>query len=104
MKSRAICSKSPFSGENGVFRSGSGELVGWKTPRPHCKLPLSKGRIKGDTVECGYHGLTSIARVNAFWAPGTGRIPSNARGVHAYPFARNAMDWSDLMGNWHWST
>ncbi|WP_298676474.1 Rieske 2Fe-2S domain-containing protein [uncultured Lentibacter sp.] len=47
-------------------------------------MPLSKGRRKGDTVECGYHGLTFDCAGKCVWAPGTGRIPSNAN-VHAYP-------------------
>jgi len=42
------------------------------------------GRIKDDTLECGYHGLTFDCAGRCVWAPGTGRIPSNAR-VHAYP-------------------
>jgi phenylpropionate dioxygenase-like ring-hydroxylating dioxygenase large terminal subunit len=67
-----------------VFRSEAGELVGLEDACPHRKMPLSMGRIKGDTVECGYHGLTFDCAGQCVWAPGTGRIPSNAR-VHAYP-------------------
>ena len=32
-----------------VFRTQAGELVGLEDACPHRKLPLSKGRIKGDT-------------------------------------------------------
>lgn len=67
-----------------VFRTETGEFVGLEDACPHRKLPLSKGRIKGDTVECGYHGLTFDCAGQCVWAPGTGRIPSNAK-VHAYP-------------------
>lgn len=42
-----------------VFRSEAGDLVALEYACPHRKLPLSKGRINGDTLECGYHGLTS---------------------------------------------
>ncbi|MDW3183133.1 aromatic ring-hydroxylating dioxygenase subunit alpha [Roseobacter sp.] len=70
-----------------VFRSESGELVALEDACPHRKLPLSKGRIKGDTVECGYHGLTFDCAGHCVWAPGGGRIPSEAR-VHAYPLQK----------------
>ena len=67
-----------------VFRSEAGEFIALEDACPHRKLPLSKGRIKGDTVECGYHGLTFDCAGQCVWAPGQGRIPSNAK-VHAYP-------------------
>ena len=41
-----------------IFKSQSGDFVALEDACPHRKLPLSQGRIKGDTVECGYHGLT----------------------------------------------
>ena len=41
-----------------IFRSQAGEMVAQENACPLRKLPLSKGRIKGDTVECGYQGLT----------------------------------------------
>jgi len=67
-----------------AFRTETDELVGLEDACPHRKLPLSKGRLKGDTVECGYHGLTFDCAGKCVWAPGQGRIPSNAN-VHAYP-------------------
>ncbi|MCV3270772.1 aromatic ring-hydroxylating dioxygenase subunit alpha [Roseobacter sinensis] len=81
-----------------VFRTQSGELVGLEDACPHRKLPLSKGRIKGETVECGYHGLTFDGAGQCVWAPGTGCIPSEAR-VHAYPLhERYGLVWI-WMGN-----
>jgi vanillate O-demethylase monooxygenase subunit len=67
-----------------VFRTEAGEIIALEDACPHRKLPLSKGRIRGDTVECGYHGLTFDCAGKCVWAPGQGRIPSNAN-VHAYP-------------------
>lgn len=67
-----------------VFRNSKGEVTALEDACPHRKLPLSKGRIKGDSVECGYHGLTFDCAGQCVWAPGAGRIPSNAK-VHAYP-------------------
>ena len=67
-----------------VFRTTDGAVTALEDACPHRKLPLSHGRIKGDTVECGYHGLTFNCAGACVWAPGTGAIPSNAK-VHAYP-------------------
>jgi vanillate O-demethylase monooxygenase subunit len=67
-----------------IFRTEAGEVIALEDACPHRKLPLSKGRIKGDSVECGYHGLTFDCAGKCIWAPGGGRIPSNAN-VHAYP-------------------
>ncbi|UWQ86309.1 aromatic ring-hydroxylating dioxygenase subunit alpha [Leisingera caerulea] len=67
-----------------VFRNSEGEVIALEDACPHRKLPLSKGRIKGDNVECGYHGLTFDCAGQCTWAPGTGRIPSAAR-VRPYP-------------------
>ncbi len=67
-----------------VFRSEAEEVVALEDACPHRKLPLSKGRRKGDHLECGYHGLTFDCAGQCVWAPGGGRIPSNAK-VRAYP-------------------
>lgn len=46
-------------GEEIVFyRTGDGRPVALEDACPHRKLPLSRGRLIGDDVECGYHGLT----------------------------------------------
>ncbi|NVO58438.1 aromatic ring-hydroxylating dioxygenase subunit alpha [Rhodobacteraceae bacterium B1Z28] len=48
-----------FLGENVVlYRQQDGTPVALEDACPHRKLPLSKGNLKGDLVECGYHGLT----------------------------------------------
>ncbi|MEM6372834.1 MAG: aromatic ring-hydroxylating dioxygenase subunit alpha [Pseudomonadota bacterium] len=67
-----------------MFRTASGEVTALEDACPHRKLPLSKGRLKGETVECGYHGLTFGLNGQCVRAPGQGGIPSNAR-VRAYP-------------------
>jgi phenylpropionate dioxygenase-like ring-hydroxylating dioxygenase large terminal subunit len=67
-----------------LFRKTDGELVGLEDACPHRKLPLSMGRLDGDQVECGYHGLTFDGKGTCTRAPTSGRIPSRAR-VHSYP-------------------
>jgi len=81
-----------------IFRNSTEEIIALEDACPHRKLPLSKGRKKGDTVECGYHGLTFDCAGKCVWAPGQGRIPSNAN-VHAYPvFQKYGLAWI-WMGN-----
>lgn len=67
-----------------IYRTQAKEVIGLEDACPHRKLPLSRGRLKGDHVECGYHGLTFDCAGACVWAPGAGRIPSEAR-VRAYP-------------------
>jgi vanillate O-demethylase monooxygenase subunit len=67
-----------------MFRDSKGAIVALENACPHRKLPLTKGRRKGDAVECGYHGLTFNGTGQCIHAPGQGGIPSNAK-VHAYP-------------------
>ena len=48
-----------YLGENVVlYRQQDDTPVALEDACPHRKLPLSKGNLIGDTVECGYHGLT----------------------------------------------
>lgn len=67
-----------------MFRDSRGVIVALEDACPHRKMPLSKGRRKGDAVECGYHGLTFNCAGQCIVAPGQGAIPSNAK-VRAYP-------------------
>lgn len=41
-----------------LFRRGDGTVAALEDACPHRKLPLSQGSLQGDTVVCGYHGLT----------------------------------------------
>jgi len=40
-----------------LYRTQSGEPVLMRDRCPHRFAPLSRGRIDGDLIECGYHGL-----------------------------------------------
>ncbi len=72
-------------GENVVlYRNEDGSAVALEDACPHRKLPLSMGRLRGDEVECGYHGLTFDRMGACTRAPGAERIPQLAR-VRSYP-------------------
>lgn len=69
-----------------VYRTEAGEPVALEDACPHRKLPLSMGRLKGDNVECGYHGMVFDRKGACIWAPGQARAPSGAQ-VKSYPVA-----------------
>ena len=69
-----------------LFRKSNGAVVALEDACPHRRLPLSKGRILGDVVECGYHGLQFDCSGNCVLAPTQGFVPPQAR-VKAYPVA-----------------
>lgn len=75
-----------YLGENIVFyRQENGAPVALEDACPHRKLPLSKGTIEGDTVVCGYHGLTFDCTGKCVDAPTQrGQIPNRAV-VRSYP-------------------
>lgn len=68
-----------------IYRTEDGSPVALEDACPHRKLPLSKGSLKGDRVECGYHGLTFDGTGTCVAAPTQpDRIPARAR-VRSYP-------------------
>lgn len=67
-----------------LYRTHDGQPVALEDACPHRKLPLSLGRIKGDAVECGYHGLTFDCTGKCIDAPTQDRIPPFAV-VRSYP-------------------
>jgi phenylpropionate dioxygenase-like ring-hydroxylating dioxygenase large terminal subunit len=67
-----------------LYRTEDGRPVALEDACPHRKLPLSMGRIKGDAVECGYHGLTFDCSGKCIDAATQQRIPPFAR-VRSYP-------------------
>lgn len=67
-----------------LYRKSSGDVAALEDSCPHRRLPLSMGRLIGDAVECGYHGLTFDCSGSCVKAPGLARTPSSAV-VHSFP-------------------
>lgn len=67
-----------------IYRTEAGAAVALTDECPHKRLPLSKGRLKGDAVECGYHGMTFGCDGKCVRIPGQSNLPSSAW-VRAYP-------------------
>lgn len=59
----------------------------------HRSLPLSLGRVLGDRLRCGYHGLEFDAAGRCVKVPGQRRVPPGAA-VRAYPvLERHGLVW-----------
>ncbi|MNM35822.1 Toluene-4-sulfonate monooxygenase system iron-sulfur subunit TsaM1 [compost metagenome] len=67
-----------------LYRKADGAVVALEDACPHRKLPLSMGRLQGDVVECGYHGLTFDSAGACVKAACVSRIPQAAK-VRSYP-------------------
>ena len=69
-----------------VFRTEEGAPAALEDRCCHKFLPLSKGRVRGDCIECGYHGMQYDATGACRKIPGQKLIPANIR-VRSYPVA-----------------
>lgn len=70
---RTICGKHVV-----MFRKGDGEVVALEDACWHRLVPLSKGRLDGDTVVCGYHGLKYNAQGRCTFMPSQETINPSA--------------------------
>jgi phenylpropionate dioxygenase-like ring-hydroxylating dioxygenase large terminal subunit len=68
-----------------IYRKQNGDPVAIADSCPHRFAPLHMGRIKGDFVECGYHGLQFDGHGDCVFNPhGDRKIPQMAK-VRSYP-------------------
>jgi phenylpropionate dioxygenase-like ring-hydroxylating dioxygenase large terminal subunit len=74
-----------------LYRGTSGEPVGLEDRCCHRQLPLSMGKVEGNDLRCGYHGLKFDPTGKCIEIPGQSAIPPQAR-VRAYP----------LVEKYHW--
>ncbi|WP_416210349.1 Rieske 2Fe-2S domain-containing protein [Frankia sp. Cr1] len=85
---RTIC------GEQIVFyRTLDGRVVALADRCVHRRYPLSLGTLRGDDLECGYHGFTYDCSGTCIQVPGQERVPRTAR-VRSYRVVEQA--------NWIW--
>ena len=67
-----------------VFRETNGTPVALQDRCSHRQLPLSMGKLIGDTLQCGYHGLTFDGAGKCIKIPGQTKVPHSAS-VRSYP-------------------
>ena len=63
-----------------LYRREDGAPVALEDRCCHRHAPLSKGKLKGDNVECPYHGLLYDPSGRCIRVPGQTAIPPNAPG------------------------
>ena len=58
-----------------LYRTMAGQVVALEDRCLHRRAPLSLGRVLGDEVECGYHGLRFAPSGECTLVPGQDRVP-----------------------------
>lgn len=71
-----------------VYRTEDGVVAALEDACPHRLAPLSIGRLRGNAIECAYHGLTFDCAGQCVSAPGMSRIPPSFH-VRSYPTAES---------------
>jgi vanillate O-demethylase monooxygenase subunit len=74
-----------------LYRTENGEPVALFDRCPHRGLPLSKGKVIGDVVQCTYHGMCFDRRGRCTAVPSSNTIPERMR-VPSYPLVE-AWEW-----------
>ena len=67
-----------------MFRDTKGLAHALEDRCPHRLLPLSKGKCLGDTIQCGYHGMTFDTTGKCVRVPGQDNTPERAY-VQVFP-------------------
>lgn len=67
-----------------LYRKEDGEAVALEDRCCHRRAPLHKGRLVGDTLQCGYHGFVFAADGACIKVPGHDRLPFRDVGVRNY--------------------
>ena len=86
--SRTICNE-----RIAFWRKEDGTPIAFEDRCCHRRMPLSKGKVLGDVLECYYHGLQFDEGGSCIHVPGQNTIPPEAR-VHTYPIVEKY--------NWIW--
>lgn len=81
-----------------MYRKYDGTPVALRDACPHRFAPLSLGKLRGETVECGYHGLTYDCTGACVKNPVDGFIPKKAV-VKSYPIVDRHNQLWIWMGN-----
>ncbi|MEC7489279.1 MAG: aromatic ring-hydroxylating dioxygenase subunit alpha [Pseudomonadota bacterium] len=96
-----------------LFRDSTGRPAALEDRCCHRHLPLSRGRVVGNRIRCGYHGLEFNAAGNCIAVPGQSKVPPDAviqsypvveryRWVWIWPGDPDLVD-PDLIPDYHWN-
>ncbi len=76
-----------------MYRNSKGVVVGLEDRCPHRMLPLSKGKLIGDDIQCGYHGMTFNCEGKCVRIPGQTNVPKSARVIAYVVYEINDIVW-----------
>jgi vanillate monooxygenase len=68
-----------------LYRTEDAAAVALEDRCCHRRAPLSKGRLLGDRLQCGYHGFVFAPDGACVEVPGHDRLPFRDVGVRSYP-------------------
>lgn len=76
-----------------LYRTLDGRPVAMRNRCPHRSFPLARGKLEGDTLVCGYHGMAFDPHGACVQMPALNKAPASAS-VRTYPVAdRGPLTW-----------
>jgi phenylpropionate dioxygenase-like ring-hydroxylating dioxygenase large terminal subunit len=87
--SREILSRRLLGVDVALYRSLAGEVVAVRNRCPHRSFPLAKGKLDGDVLVCGYHGMQFDTSGRCVNMPAMPIVPTNAN-VRCFPTVERA--------------
>lgn len=91
--SRDIISRRLLGVDVALYRTLAGEPIAVRNRCPHRSFPLAKGRLEGDTLICGYHGMQFDPSGHCVNMPSMLITPSNGQ-VRSFPLVeRGPLVW-----------
>ena len=67
-----------------LYRRADGAVAALEGLCPHRRMPLAKGRVAGDLLSCGYHGLTFAPDGQCVKVPCQAGVPEGAN-IRSFP-------------------
>ncbi|WP_394823877.1 Rieske 2Fe-2S domain-containing protein [Pendulispora albinea] len=86
IKSEELFARTLLNDKIVFYRTSEGKVAALEDRCIHRQVPLSKGRLKGDQIECWYHGLRYEPSGKCVHIPSQRTIPARAC-VRTYPVA-----------------
>lgn len=87
--SRTLIHRRLLGTDVALYRTLAGEAVAVRNRCPHRSFPLAKGRLEGDVLVCGYHGMQFDPSGRCVNMPSMPITPSTAN-VRSYPVVEKA--------------
>ena len=82
--SREILAKQLLGVQVALYRTLAGQVVAVRNRCPHRSFPLAKGKLEGDTLICGYHGMQFNPSGQCVKMPALPIVPTHAD-VQSFP-------------------